>query len=111
MNFRVTLMVDRGWRTNSWSIPLVLAGIAFTLTASAYAVMAVKKLDADLANPGARASPWLIDFLDQHGAGLMLVELVVLAAFAVAAMGTERWRAGRRDLPSDSQLEEDQEQR
>ena len=107
----MTLMVDHGWRTNSWSIPLVLAGIAFTLTASAYAVMAVKKLDAGLANPNSGASPWLIEFLDQYGAGLMLVELVILAAIAGAAIVTERWRAGRRDLPSDSQLEEDQEQR
>ena len=38
------LMVPRTWRTNPWSFPLVLAGMAFTLTASAYAVMAVQKL-------------------------------------------------------------------
>jgi hypothetical protein len=103
-------MVDRGWRTNSWSIPLVLAGIAFTLTASAYAVMAVKKLDASLANPGAGASPWLIDFLDRHGAGLMFVELVVLAAVAVAAMGTERWRTVRRDIQTDEDWDQNQRQ-
>ena len=103
-------MVHRPWRTNVGSVLLVLAAIAFTLTASAYAVMAVKRLDA--APPaGGESSPGLLEFLDRYGAGLMGAELVVLAVAAVAAIGTERWQAGRRGVPAGAQAEEEQVQR
>ena len=90
-------MVPHTWRTNPWSVPLVLAGLAFTLTASAYAVMAVRKLEAGRALQEAESSPWLIEFLDRYGARLMLAELAVLAIVVVAAIGTERWRTGTRE--------------
>ncbi len=90
-------MVPRTWRANPWSVPLVLAGLAFTLTACAYAVMAVQKLAAGRAAQEAESSPWLIEFLDRSGARLMLAELVVLAIVVVAAMTRERWRNGGRE--------------
>ena len=87
-----------------------LAAIAFTLTASAYAVMAVKRLDAaPLA--GAESSPGLLEFLDRYGAGLMAAELVVRAAAAVAAIGAERWQAALRGIPAGAEGEEEQVQR
>jgi len=104
-------MVHRPWRTNVGSRLLVLAAIAFTLTASAYAVMAVKRLDAAAAVAGAETSPGLLDFLDRYGAGLMGAELVVLAAAAVAAVGIERRQTGRRGVPASAQGEEEQVQR
>ena len=103
-------MVHRPWHTNVGSSLLVLAAIAFTLTASAYAVMAVKRLDAaPLA--GVESSPGLLEFLDRYGAGLMGAELVVLAAAAVAAIGAERWQAGRRGVSAGAEGEEEQVQR
>lgn len=104
-------MVHRTGRTNVASGLLVLTAIAFTLTASAYAVMAVKRLDADGGATGAEASSGLIEFLDRHGAGLMFAELVFLAVAAVAAIGTERWQTGRRDVPPDTRPAENQVQR
>jgi hypothetical protein len=104
-------MVHRTWRTNVWSIPLVLTAIAFTLTASAYAVMAVKQLDAAAAVASAETSPGLIEFLDRYGAGLMCAELVALAVAAVAMIGAERRQTGRSDVPADAQPEKDQGQR
>ena len=100
-------MVPRTWRTNPWSVPLVLAGLAFTLTASAYAVMAVKKLDAGRALREAESSPWLIEFLDRYGATLLFAELAVLAIVAAAAMGTERWRTCERGPRPDHHPEEE----
>ena len=100
-------MVPRTRRTNVWSVPLVLAAIVFTLTASAYAVMAVKRLDA-AAVAGAEPSPGLIEFMDRYGAALMGAELVFLAVAAVAAIGTERRQTGRRDGPTHARPEEEQ---
>ncbi len=99
-------MVPRTWRTNPWSVPLVLAGLAFTLTASAYAVMAVQKLDAGRAVQEAESSPWLIEFLDRYGARLMFAELVALAVVAAAAIGTERRRTGPCEPQPDDHPEE-----
>jgi hypothetical protein len=91
---------------------LVLAGIVFTLTASAYAVTAIRQLDtlaaAAAASPDAGSS--LIQFLDRYGAGLMFGELVLLAGVAAAAVATERCRTGGKDRSPDgdarSQLEQ-----
>jgi hypothetical protein len=103
-------MVHRPWRTNMGSRLLVLAAIAFTLTASAYAVMAVKRLET-APSAGAESSPGLLDFLDRYGAGLMAAELVVLAAAAAAAIGIERRQAARRGVPAGAEGEEEQVQR
>ena len=100
-------MVHRTWRTNPWSVPLVVAGLAFTLTASAYAVMAVRKLDAGRGWQDAEPSPRLIEFLDQHGEALMAAELAALAIAAIAAMGSDRRplrkRAPKPEHPSEKE--------
>lgn len=95
-------MLHRTWRQNPWSIPLVLAGLVFTLTASAYAVMAVRQLDADHVSREAEPSPRLIELLDRYGARLMLAELAVLAALVAAAIGTDRWHSGEPQPPPDN---------
>lgn len=87
-------MVHRSWRANPWSIPLVLTGLAFTLTATAYAMMAVQQLNASRVPQETNPSPSFIDFLDRHGAALMIVELAALAIVVVAAIVSDRWRSG-----------------
>jgi len=102
----LTIMASGTWRANPWSIPLVLAGIVFTLTASAYAVTSVRKLDAAAATAGPDGGPILIAYLDRYGAGLMYGELVLLAIVAVAAVASERRRTNRRAVLPDSQLQQ-----
>lgn len=104
-------MVPRTWRANPWSVLLVLVGLAFTLTASAYAVMAVRKLDASRALQGGDPNPWLIEFLDRHGAELMVAELAALAIVVAAAIASDRWRSGRRKPQPKHHSEEDTPQR
>ena len=106
----VKLMVHRTWRTNPWSVPLVVAGLAFTLTASAYAVMAVRKLDAGRGWQDAEPSPRLIEFLDQHGEALMAAELAALAIAAIAAMESDRRPFRKRTPKPEHHSEEDTSQ-
>lgn len=85
-------------RVNPFYVLLVLAGIAFAITACAYGVMAVRQLHAGdyplsattLAAQGVETDAGLVRFMDQHGARLMFVELAVLGLATVAAMGTDR---------------------
>jgi len=78
---------------------LLVAGVAFAITACAYGVMAVQEMDPGRATARSTANTWLVDFLDQHGATTMIVELVVLAITASAAIGTDRLRARRTKSP------------
>jgi hypothetical protein len=77
---------------------LVLLGVIFFVTASAYGVMAFKAVQAPVAEDVATPHPLLV-FLDQHGMQLLVVELVLLALATFGAMGTDRYwinRAERR---------------
>jgi hypothetical protein len=89
-------------RVNPFYVLLVLAGVAFAITACAYGVMAVKQMHAsDLALPGQTtelsrppADPGFIHFMEQHGNRLMVVELAVLGLMTMAAIGTDRLWSG-----------------
>ncbi len=84
-------MARRRQAINPFYPLLVIAGVAFAVTATAYGVMALKAVspaDGDGTHP-------LLTFLDQHGAMLMAVEIGVLAATCFLAMGTDRFWAGR----------------
>lgn len=82
-------------RVNPFYVILVLVGVVFVVTASAYGVMAVKQLHA-------AQTPWTMPtqdasfvlFMDQHGPRLMLVEIVVLAIATAAAIGTDSFWSG-----------------
>jgi hypothetical protein len=70
---------------------LVIAGVAFAVTAFAYGVMALKAIspaDGDAKHP-------LLVFLDDHGMALMAVELGALAVTCFLAMGTDRFWSRR----------------
>ena len=84
---------------NPFYVLLVIAGVAFALSACAYGVMAVKMLHA--ANPAGAAGSTqksddslnqdgnLMEFLDQHGTTLLLVEIAILAVCTFAAIATD----------------------
>jgi len=122
-------------RTNPFYVLLVIFGIAFSLTACAYGVMAFRAVrGADIAAFNERsatdgpsttqsdlasdrppsdtpAGKSLLTFLDRHGAQLLGLELALLAAATVGAIGTDGYwsRAGARkvelDEPEDRQSE------
>jgi hypothetical protein len=77
---------------------LVLVGIAFVLTATAYGVMAFRTAKAvTTATP--QADHPLMDWLDDHGNGLLMLELTLLAIGTCGAISTDDYwkrRAARR---------------
>lgn len=82
---------------NPFYVLLILAGIAFVLTACTYAVVMVRGL-----NPASVDEPshGLIAFMDRRGMTLMLVELAVLAVGTFGAIGTENyWSRANGDAP------------
>ncbi|MGE0609746.1 MAG: hypothetical protein AB7O62_21830 [Pirellulales bacterium] len=86
---------------NPFYVLLVIVGIAFSMTACAYGVMAVRAVKAGTAvevSPDNR----LIQFLDQHGAKLMAGEIAALAVATVAAMVSDGWWARRSEKSADS---------
>ncbi len=74
---------------------LLVVGIAFALTACVYGVMTVQRMNPSRVTSGSTAGTWVIDFMDNHGATTMIVELVVMAVATGAAIGTDRIRARR----------------
>jgi hypothetical protein len=68
---------------------LVLAGIAFAVTACAYGVMTVKMLQPAGAAEVRQAGGGVLFFLDQHGLTLLIGELGALGALTFAAIGTD----------------------
>lgn len=88
---RRKLMAKKSGGLNPFYVLLVLIGIAFTLTACAYGVMAFKvvRTKAEVAEDGEGAA--LLTYLDEHGATLMAVEVALLALCTVAAMATDRY--------------------
>jgi hypothetical protein len=78
---------------NPFYILLVLAGIAFFLTACAYGMMTFR---ADYAGRGAAveaSTAGLIPFMEHRGGQLLAIELGVLAVTTLAAMGWDRLMA------------------
>ena len=88
-------MATQRQTTNPFYGLLLVAGIAFAVTACAYGVMAVQEMNPDRAMANSTANTRLVDFLNKHGAATMIAELVVLAIAASAAIGTDHRRAHR----------------
>lgn len=85
---------------NPFYVLLVLVGIAFAVTACAYAVMVVKNLEPVRRSPDAGG---LMVLMEQHGFTILMIELVLLTVTTVAAMSTDsfwsRWRTGQASAP------------
>jgi hypothetical protein len=87
---------------NPFYVLLVLAGIAFTVTACGYGVMTVQGLQPRAAGPPPVAAHPLLSWLDRHGPRLMFWELALLLAATVLAMATDSYwsRRGARSSPT-----------
>ena len=66
---------------------LVLVGVAFVVTASAYGVMTVRGTDRSLPES---PQTGILGFMDRHGNWILTVEVVLLGVLTVAAMGTDQ---------------------
>ena len=88
-------MATRKQTANPFYYVLLVVGVTFALTACAYGVMTVHKMEPSRTAAGSTAGTWVIEFMDDHGATTMITELVVLAVVTGAAIGTDRIRARR----------------
>lgn len=79
---------------NPFYLLLVLAGVAFCVTACAYGVMTVRALRPDVAGDLDAVHP-LVRFIDTHGFRTMAIEIAVLGVCTVAAIGTDEFWARR----------------
>lgn len=105
---------------NPFYVLVLIAGIAFAITACAYGIMIVRKLEpppSRAAQAGAAqaggvqsgeqteedAAHELVEWMDRHGFKALMIELAVLAVATLAAMGTdELWtRRGKRKQPAE----------
>jgi flagellar basal body-associated protein FliL len=71
---------------NPFFVLLTVVGVLFVITAAAYGVMTVAQIEP--AGAGDQPHP-LIDFMDQNGLTLMIIELTILAVATFAAIGTD----------------------
>ena len=94
MRYDVAMPTKRGF--NPFYVLLIIAGIAFSITAFAYFVMTLKgaQAPADADSPAGAA---LLEFLDDYGAMVMAAELALLGVATVGAISTDRYwmRRGR----------------
>jgi hypothetical protein len=84
-------MVKKAGGVNPFYVLLVLIGIAFTLTACAYGVMAFKVVRTRERAADQPAGAAMLTYLDEHGAKLMAIELALLGLCTAAAMATDRY--------------------
>ena len=89
-------LVARRSRLNPFYVVLVVVGIAFTITASAYGVMAFTDIRGGEIVAGGEDRPppsaWgeaTLAFMREHGDLTMLIELALLAAATFLAIGTD----------------------
>jgi hypothetical protein len=78
--------------SNPFYAGLVLFGVAFTVTACAYAVMTYRALDVRL---DSAAESGFMSLLANHGAAIMGVEVLLLSIATVGAIGLDHCRRSR----------------
>jgi hypothetical protein len=85
-------MSSESERRNPFYFLLLLASLAFVLTALAYGIVPVMEQKAAAAGQPAPPSPFL-DALYDHGWLWLLYELAAMAIFGVLSMGLDRLRS------------------
>ena len=92
--------------TNPFYVLLVLAGLAFCLTACAYGMMAFRADRRGRSSEALQAPSSLVDLLDRQGEIIMASELVILGVATLGAMATDGWRARHAAPPAESQAKQ-----
>jgi hypothetical protein len=83
---------------NPFYVLLMVAGVVFTITMCAYAVMTIQLGRATEPPP----TEGLVWFLSEHGLTTIIVELVLLALATVLAISTdEYWTGGEEEERQD----------
>lgn len=78
-------------RRINWCYGLLLVvGVAFSITACSYFVLALRDVRSVAAVGAASPRTGLMDFIDAHGVKLMAGQIVALAVLTVAAIATDR---------------------
>jgi hypothetical protein len=88
-------------RTNPFYAALVLLGVAFTVTACAYAVMTYRALDVRLESAAEKNG--LMSVLSSHGAAILGIEVLLLAIATVGAIGLDQYRQIRAQRDSSNE--------
>jgi hypothetical protein len=85
---------------NPFYAALIAVGVAFTVTACAYALMMLRATQpkdsytaASAMSPGDEAG--LMKLLDERGMEILGVEVLLLALATVGAIGLDQYRSGR----------------
>ena len=81
---------------NPFYFLLILVGILFFVTATTYGVMAIRETNRPDIATGKETVPQtsnqqggLLEFMDQHGGRLLIIEALLLGFLTVAAIGTD----------------------
>jgi hypothetical protein len=91
---------------------LVIAGVAFVITACAYGVMAFRQARPD-SQPIAETDTSLLGILDRHGTLILGGQIVLLAVLTMGAMGTDDYwekRAQRKSQGSETDAPQSRQQ-
>jgi hypothetical protein len=98
---------------NPFYAALIVVGVAFTITACAYALMMVRATQpmssdsADLASLVGETG--LMKLLDERGMEILGVEVLLLALATVGAIGLDQYRSGRERIIASGTLSTDRE--
>ncbi len=89
---------------NPFYAALIIVGVAFTVTACAYALLMVRATrPQDSYTAAAALSPdeesTLMELLDQRGMEILGVEVLLLAVATAGAIGLDQYRSGRAHRP------------
>ena len=77
---------------NPFYVLLLVVGVAFVITACAYAVMAVRGIESPPAGETASVSgQQFMEFLDRYGFQLLLGELAALGVATFGAIATDQY--------------------
>lgn len=76
---------------NPFYVLLVPVGVAFVVTSFAYGIMAFQSVNGSAAGTATMRAHPLFQWMRLHGNAALMVELALLAALTIAAIGTDRW--------------------
>jgi len=94
----------KGQGFNPFYFLLVLAGVTFVVTAFACGLMAYASIHGPAAGSAGQAGHPLWRFLRAHGNTLLVGEMALVGALAVAAMGTDRYWIERARRPKREEI-------